>query len=288
MMVRKAVIPTAGFGTRFLPVTRSVPKNMLPVWDRPSIHLTVEEAVRAGIEHVILVLAHGQEAISHYFDRLTELEQALESKGSVEMLRQMVEISRMVEISCVYQKRQLGPGHAVLTARAIVGNDPFAVLFPDDLIFSAAPTIARMVDLFIERRSPVIAVSEAPDETIPAKGIVDARQVEDRVLEIVGLVEKPALEDAPSNLGIVGRYVLPPEVFDALDSTRPSAGGEIWLTDAIASLLPTGKAYAYRFPGVHFDVGTPEGLLRASVHVALQQEDRAPGLREWLRQQIDR
>ena len=287
MVVRKAVIPTAGFGTRFLPVTRSVPKNMLPVWDRPSIHLTVEEAVRAGIEHVIFVLAHGQEAIGHYFDRLPELEQALESRGAVDMLRHMVEISEMAEISCVYQERQLGPGHAVLSARAAVGDEPFAVLFPDDLIFSAAPTIAGMMDLFAERRSIVIAVAEASDETIPAKGIVDARRVDDRVLEIVGLVEKPALEDAPSNLGIVGRYVLPPEVFDTLDSTRPSAGGEIWLTDAIAALLTTGKGYAYRFPGVHFDVGTPEGLLRASVHVALQQEDRAPDFREWLRQQID-
>lgn len=288
MTVRKAVVPTAGFGTRFLPVTRSVPKNMLPVWDRPGIHLTVEEAVGAGIEHVIFVLAHGQEAISHYFDRLPELEQALESRGSCDTLRQMVQISGMAEISYVHQKLPLGPGHAVLTARAAVGDEPFAVLFPDDLIFSAAPTIARMVDLFNERRSAVIAVAEASDETIPAKGIVDAREVEDRVLEIVGLVEKPALEEAPSNLGIVGRYVLPPEVFDALDSTRPGAGGEIWLTDAIAALLPTGKAYAYRFPGVHFDVGTPEGLLRASVHAALQQEDRAPDFREWLRRQIDR
>ena len=286
-MVRKAVIPTAGFGTRFLPVTRSVPKNMLPVWDRPSIHLTVEEAVRAGIEHVIFVLSHGQEAIGRYFARLPELEQALESRGAREVLRRMIDISEMTEISYVYQERQLGPGHAILTARDAVGDEPFAVLFPDDLIFSAAPTIARMMDLFAERRSAVIAVAEASDEAVPSKGIVDARQVDDRLLEIVGLVEKPALEDAPSNLGIVGRYVLPPEVFDALESVRPGAGGEIWLTDAIAALLPTRKTYAYRFPGVHFDVGTPEGLLRASVHTALQ-EDRAPGLREWLRQQIDR
>ena len=286
MRVRKAVIPTAGFGTRFLPVTRSVPKNMLPVWDRPSIHLTVEEAAGAGMEHIIFVLSHGQEAIGRYFDRLPELEQALESRGAREVLRRMISISEMAEISYVYQKQQLGPGHAVLTARDAIGGEPFAVLFPDDLIFSAAPTIARMIDLFAERRSAVIAVAEAPDETIPAKGIVDARQVGDRILQIVGLVEKPALEEAPSNLGIVGRYVLPPEVFDALDSTRPGAGGEIWLTDAIAALLPASKAYAYRFPGVHFDVGTPEGLLRASVHTALRQEDRAPDFREWLRRQL--
>ena len=286
MRVRKAVIPTAGFGTRFLPVTRSVPKNMLPVWDRPSIHLTVEEAARAGIEHVIFVLTHGQEAVVHYFDRLPDLEHTLESRGAHDVLRQMIEISQMAEISYVYQERQLGPGHAVLTARAAVGGEPFAVFFPDDLILSDTPAIGDMIDLFADRRTSVVAVAEVPDEAVPTKGIVDAKPVSDRVSEILGLVEKPALEDAPSNLGIVGRYVLPPEVFDALDSVRPGAGGEIWLTDAIAALLPTRKAYAYRFPGVHFDVGTPEGLLRASVHAALQQEDLAPDFREWLRRQI--
>ena len=286
MRVRKAIVPTAGFGTRFLPVTRSVPKNMLPVWDRPSIHLAVEEAARAGIEHVVLVISHGQEAIRHYFDRLPELEQALQSRGAYDVLRQMIEISEMAEISYVYQKRQLGPGHAVLTARAAVGSEPFAVFFPDDLILSDTPTIADMIELFADRRSSIVAVAEVADELVPSKGIVDPRPVDDRVLEVVGLVEKPALEEAPSNLGIVGRYVLPPDVFEALESVKPGAGGEIWLTDAIAALLPARKAYAYRFPGVHFDVGTPEGLLKASVHAALHDEDRSPGFREWLRHQV--
>ncbi len=286
MRVRKAIVPTAGFGTRFLPVTRSVPKNMLPVWDRPSIHLTVEEAARAGIEHVIFVLTHGQEAIGYYFDRLPELEQALESRGAYDVLQQMIDISEMAEISYVYQKRQLGPGHAVLTARAAVGGEPFAVFFPDDLILSDTPTIADMIELFADRRSSIIAVAEVPDEMVPAKGIIDPKPVDDRVLEVVGLVEKPALEEAPSNLGIVGRYVLPTDVFEALESVKPGAGGEIWLTDAIAALLPARKAYAYRFPGVHFDVGTPEGLLKASVHAALHDEDRSPGFREWLQRQI--
>ena len=259
---------------------------MLPVWDRPSIHLTVEEAARAGIEHVIFVLTHGQEAIGHYFDRLPELEQALESRGAYDVLQQMIGISEMAEISYVYQKRQLGPGHAVLTARAAVGGEPFAVFFPDDLILSDTPTIADMIELFADRRSSIIAVAEVPDEMVPAKGIIDPKPVDDRVLEVVGLVEKPALEEAPSNLGIVGRYVLPTDVFEALESVKPGAGGEIWLTDAIAALLPARKAYAYRFPGVHFDVGTPEGLLKASVHAALHDEDRSPGFREWLQRQI--
>ncbi len=283
MSIRKAVIPVAGFGTRFLPITRSIPKNMLPVLDRPSIHLIVEEAVQAGIEHVVFVLTRGQEAIGHYFDRLPALEQTLESRGDDDMLQRMIDISEMAEISYVYQKRPLGPGHAVLTARAAVGGEPFAVFFPDDLIMSGAPTIARMIDLFDELQSSVIAVAEVPDDVVPSKGIVDRRPVDDGVFEVVGLVEKPSVDDAPSNLGIVGRYVLTPEVFDALDSAPPGTGGEIWLTDAISTLLATQKVYAYQFPGRLFDVGIPLGLQMASVYTALQMEDLAPPLRSWLK-----
>ena len=283
MSVRKAVIPAAGFGTRFLPVTRSVPKNMLPVLDRPSIHLTIEEAANAGIEHIVFVLTHGQEAIGHYFDRLPELEQALETRGEYEILQQMIDISEMAEISYVYQKRRLGPGHAVLTAKAAIGDEPFAVFFPDDLILSDVPTIGRMVELFEERKRTIVAVAEASDDMIPSKGIIDPRPEADRVLEVVGLVEKPSVEEAPSNLGIVGRYVLTPDVFDALESVRPGAGGEIWLTDAISMLLATQKVYAYQFPGKLFDVGTPLGLQMASVYAALQREDLAPTLRSWLK-----
>ena len=283
MSVRKAVIPAAGFGTRFLPVTRSVPKNMLPVLDRPSIHITVEEAANAGIQHIVFVLTHGQEAIGHYFDRLPELEQALESREEYGILQQMVDISEMAEISYVYQKRQLGPGHAVLMARAVIGSEPFAVFFPDDLIFSDVPTMARMIELFGERERSIVAVAEVSDETIPSKGIIDPRPVGDRVFEVAGLVEKPSVEEAPSNLGIVGRYVLTPEVFDALESVRPGSGGEIWLTDALEMLLGTQKVYAYRFPGTQFDVGTPLGLQMASIYAALQRDELAAPLRAWLK-----
>lgn len=282
MKVRKAVIPAAGFGTRFLPATRSVPKVMFPILDRPAIHYAVEEAARAGIEHIVFVVAHGQEAIGQYFDRVPELEQALERRGHLAVLKQMLEISEMAEISYVYQKQPLGLGHAVLTARAAIGREPFAVFLPDDLIWSDAPTIGEMIELFSEHGSSIVAVKEVPDEAVPNLGIVDAERIDDRVSRIVGLVEKPSLEEAPSNLAIIGRYVLTPEVFDALARVRPGALGEVQLTDAISTLLSTQGVFAYRFPGAHFDVGTPIGLLKASVYLALQREDLSDDLRGWM------
>ena len=282
MKVRKAVIPAAGFGTRFLPATRSIPKVMIPVLDKPAIHYAVEEAAQAGIEHIVLVITHGQEAVGRYFERLPELEQALERRGHDAILKQMIDISDLAEISYVYQKQQLGLGHAVLTAKAAVANEPFAVFLPDDLIWSETPTIGRMLELFAEYESSVIAVKEVPDEAVSSLGIIDPRPVDDSVSRIAGLVEKPSLDEAPSKLAIIGRYVLTPEVFDAIEMARPGALGEIQLTDAIAMLLSTQKAYAYRFPGVHFDVGTPLGLLKASVYATLQREDLSDDFKEWL------
>tara|TARA_Y100000588_G_C14266438_1_gene930136 strand:- start:1588 stop:2448 length:861 start_codon:yes stop_codon:yes gene_type:complete len=283
MTVRKAVIPTAGFGTRFLPVTRSIPKNMLPVLDRPSIHLTVEEAAKAGIEHIVFVLTHGQEAIGHYFDRLPELEQRLKARGDSEILEQMVAISDMAEISYVYQKQQLGPGHAVLAAKSAIGHEPFAVFFPDDLILSEVPTIATMIDMFNKYGQSVIAVARVEDETIPSKGIINPQLLQDNIYQVLDLIEKPTIQDAPSNLAIVGRYVLTEDIFDALESLNPTAGGEIWLTDAISELLKTQKVYGYEFPGIQFDVGTPIGLQMASVYEALRREDTSNQFRNWIK-----
>ena len=282
MRVRKAVIPAAGFGTRFLPATRSVPKVMLPVLDTPAIHHSVAEAAQAGIERIVVVISAGHEATGQYFGRVAALEAALENRGNERLLRQMVEISEMAEVSCVYQKQALGLGHAVLTARDSVGDEPFAVFLPDDLIWSETPTIGRMIDIFDERGSSVIAVKEVPDEAVSSLGIVDPRPMSDTLSEVVGVVEKPRLEDAPSNLAIIGRYVLTPEVFDALDRVRPGAIGEIQLTDALAAVIPTQRAYAYRFSGVHFDVGTPLGLLKASIYAAMQRQDMAADLKSWL------
>ena len=282
MKVRKAVIPVAGFGTRFLPASRSVPKAMFPVYDTPAVHYAVQEAAEAGIEQVVFVVSPHQEAVGAYFDRMPELESALEQRGSDALLRRMRGISEMAEISYVDQREQLGLGQAILTARSAVGDEPFAVFLPDDIIWAEAPTIGRMIELFGQSGSSVIAVKEVPDELVTNLGIVEPKLVEGNVYEVLGMVEKPSLAEAPSNLAIIGRYVLPPRVFEMLETTTPGAIGEIQLTDAIAMLLPTQKAYAYRFTGVHFDVGTPLGMLKASVHAALQKDELATELREWL------
>ena len=282
MKVRKAVIPVAGFATRFLPASRSVPKVMFPVLETPVVHFAVKEAVEAGIEHVVFVVSPGQGAIRAYFDRMPDLEDALEQRGDVARLERMLDIAGMAETSYVLQDKQLGLGHAVLTARNAVGEEPFAVFLPDDVIWADAPTIGEMIDIFDERAGSVIAIKEVPAEAVPSLGIIEPMHIEDEVYEVKGLVEKPTLAEAPSNRAIIGRYVLTPQVFEMLERTPPGAIGEIQLTDAIASLLRTEKAYAYRFPGVHFDVGTPLGLLKASVYAALQREDMADKMREWL------
>ena len=281
MKVRKAVIPVAGFGTRFLPATRSVPKLMLPVFDTPAIHFAVEEAVRAGIEQIVIVVSEHQEAINAYFSRIPDLEAALEKKGEHELLERMRAIPELAEISYVRQEEQLGLGHAVLTARGLVGDELFAVLLPDDIIWDNTPTIGRMKELFAKHDSTVISVKEVPDESVPSLGIIKPGGVDGRVYEVTGLVEKPTLAEAPSNLAIIGRYVLTPQVFDALGRVPPRAAGEVQLTDAIAMLMPSQKVYAYRFPGYHIDAGTPLGLLKASFYAALQRENIGDGLREW-------
>ncbi len=285
LKVRKAVIPAAGFGTRFLPATRSVPKVMLPVLDTPTIHFAVEEAARAGIEKIVLVLSEGQDAVvGGYFGHVPDLERALERRGDRALLDRMRAISDMADVSYVYQREALGLGHAVLMANDLVGDEPFAVFLPDDLIFHDSPTIGAMVDLYHEHGGSVIAVKEVPDEAVPHLGIVDPVPVTDRVSEIVRMVEKPALADAPSNLAIIGRYVLSPRVFEELRRVTPGALGELQLTDAIAAVLRSEKAYAYRFPGVHFDTGTPLGLLKASIHVALQRDATSADLSSWLKE----
>ena len=282
MKIQKAVIPTAGFATRLLPATRTVPKQMMPVLDRPAIHYTVEEAVQAGIRQIVLVISPGQESIVAYFDSLRELEGVLERKGETELLEEMRQISKMADVSHVYQEKPLGLGHAVLMAREAVGDEPFAVFLPDDVIWSADSTVGRMVEIFGERGGSVIGVREVPDGEISSLGIIDPRPVEESLFRVEGLVEKPSLQEAPSRLAIVGRYVLTPEVFEMLEKVRPGALGEIQLTDAISMLLSEQDVYAYRFPGAHFDVGTPLGLLKTSVYAALKREDVSDEFRAWI------
>ena len=282
MEVSKAIVPVAGFGTRFLPATKAVPKALIPVLDTPPIHHAVREAAEAGIEHVTLVMSQGQEAIAHYFGRYGDLESTLERTGKTEMLELVQGISEMADISYVHQHEQRGLGDAVLSARPIVGDEPFALLLPDDVILGGPSATEGMIEMYAEKGASVIALREVPDEKVPSLGIVEAEQIDERTYEVRSLVEKPALEDAPSNLAVIGRYVLTPQIFDALDVTEPGAGGEIQITDAMSRLLRTQGIYGYEFPGVHFDVGTPLGLLKASVYAALQREDLSSDLRAWL------
>ena len=282
MNVRKAVIPVAGFGTRFLPVTKAVPKALLPVLDTPVIHLAVEEAAAAGIEHVVMVVSPHQEAIGAYFDGPTDLERMLERQGRHGLLERMPDFSNAVEITYVEQHEPLGNGHAVLVAKQSVGDEPLAVMLPDDVIRGGDSTIGRMIEIYGETGGPVIGVAETPEETIPQKGVVAPTSQNGRVYEISGLVEKPSIEEAPSNLAVVGRYVLPPAIFHALERTRPGAGGEIWLADGIAELLNTHRGTAYRFPGDLFDTGVPAGMLKASIREALDRDDISREIRAYI------
>ena len=287
MRVRKAVVPAAGYGTRFLPATRSVPKVMLPVLDTPPVHFVVEEAVSAGIEEVVFVQSPGQDALRAYFDRHPDLEQALERRGSTDLAQRMAAVSQMAEIRYVVQGEQLGLGHAVLTARDLVGDEPFAVFLPDDLIWSDVPTIGSMIQVFEERHNSVLAVKEVAEEAIPSLGIIAHEPVSGRVSKVLGMVEKPPVEEAPSNLAIIGRYILTPDVFDALAEVKPAAVGEIQLTDAIAMLLPTQGVSAFRFPGYHIDAGVPLGLLKASIYSALRSQELSLELRQWLAEALE-
>ena len=281
MKAGTAVIPAAGLGTRFLPTTRSVPKVLLPVVDTPVIHLAVAEAAAAGIGRVVVVVSPGQEAVAGYFREMPGLEEALRRRGREELLDLMAETAGLAEVESVVQEEALGLGNAVLMSRPLVGDEPFAVILPDDVIWGRPPTIGVMAEMVEDKGGSVIAVREASRERLSSLGVVDAVPAGDRLYEVRGVVEKPRPEEAPSNLAIVGRYVLAPEVFDLLESTPPGTGGEVQLTDAIAALLPSQSVYAYRFPGVHVDVGTPSGLLKASIYESLQRPELAEEIRAW-------
>ena len=287
MSIRKAIIPAAGFGTRFLPVTRTIPKVMLPVLNEPAIQFSVREAADAGIEHIVFVISRGQEATNDYFQPVPLLERALEERGNADLLKEMRDISSMMQTTFVYQDEPLGLGHAVLMAKDEIGDEPFAVFLPDDIIWADSPPIGDMIKVFSEQKSSVIAVKQVPDEAIPSLGVIDPEPLNDKVYRIKGMVEKPRLEDAPSNLAIVGRYVLTPEVFDALKQAPPGAIGEIQLTDAIEAVRAEQGAYAYKIVADHFDVGTPLGMLKASVYAALKRDDMARELKAWLKPMLN-
>jgi UTP--glucose-1-phosphate uridylyltransferase len=283
MKVRQAVIIAAGRGTRFLPLTRSLPKEMLPLIDRPLIHYAVEEALGSGIEQIIIVTARGKPSMEDYFDRSLELELFLERKGDSERLHQMRELARLADVCYIRQKEQLGLGHAVFTARGIVGGEPFAVILPDDIIESRVPSLRRMIEIYDRYAAGVVAVETVGDADTRKYGIIEPEPVADRVYRVLSLVEKPEPAGAPSRLGIVGRYVFTPQIFEALAETPPGRGGEIQITDAIQRLLDRQDFYAFELEGTRYDTGTPVGWLKANIALALQRPDMGPDLREYLK-----
>ncbi|MCI0777250.1 MAG: UTP--glucose-1-phosphate uridylyltransferase GalU [Chloroflexi bacterium] len=283
MKLRKAVILTAGYGTRLLPATKAQPKAILPIVDKPTIQYAVEEAVASGLDEIVIVMSAGQHVIEDHFDRSWDLERALEAKGDQARLEQLRSISDLADIAYVRQQEQRGIGDAVLTTRHIIGREPFVLFFPDDVIASETPVAKQLVDTFHERGGSVIAVEEVAREDIESYGIVDGEPIDDRVYKLRGLVEKPKLEDAPTNLGIVGRYALTPEIFDVLEETPPGKAGEIQITDGLGLLLKRQPMFALQFEGRRYDTGRPLGLIKASIELALARDDVGPGLREFLR-----
>jgi UTP--glucose-1-phosphate uridylyltransferase len=283
MKIRKAVVTAAGWGTRFLPITRSLPKEMLPLVDKPLIQFAVEEAVEAGIEQVIVVTAPGKKAIQDHFGGSPDLESFLEKKRDSEQLRQLRALPRIADIRFVPQPEPRGLGHAILITEKAVGDEPFAVILPDDIIDGKVSVLKGMIAVFEKYGGGVVAVERVCDEDTRKYGIIKAGKIADKVYRVLDLVEKPAPSRALSRLGIVGRYILTPQVFDALKVTPPGVGNEIQLTDALARLLHRHELYAYEFAGVRYDTGTPLGWLQANIALALKRPDLAPGLKEYLK-----
>lgn len=273
MKVRKAIIPAAGLGTRFLPATKAQPKEMLPIVDKPTLQYIIEEAVASGIEEVLIIIGRNKNSIQDHFDKSVELELELESKGKAELLEEVRRISNMVQIHYVRQIEPKGLGHAVLCAKSFIGNEPFAVLLGDDIVYSEKPCLQQMIETYDEYKTSILGVQEVAESEVNKYGIVDGKFIEDRVYKVKDLVEKPAVEDAPSNIAILGRYIINPAIFEILENTKPGKGGEIQLTDALKELAKKEAMYAYVFEGRRYDVGDKQGFLEATVEYALRKPE---------------
>ena len=280
--VRKAVFPAAGLGTRFLPATKAQPKEMLPLVDKPTIQYGVEEALASGVDNMILVTGRGKNAIEDHFDVNIELETFLESRGKLEQLEAIRKVSNLINFAYVRQGEPLGLGHAVLTTRALVGDEPFAVILGDDVIDADPPALRQMVKVFDEVQGPVLAVERVADDQVSSYGIIDAEPMADGVYRIRDLVEKPSRQEAPSNLAIIGRYILTPDIFETLAKTKRDKSGEIQLTNGLRALLQRRPLYACEIKGVRHDTGNKLGFLKAVVHFALKRPDLAGPFREYL------
>lgn len=273
MKVRKAIIPAAGLGTRFLPATKAQPKEMLPIVDKPTIQYIIEEAIASGIEEILIITGRNKKCIEDHFDKSIELEMELAKSGKEDLLELVKDISDMVDIHYIRQKEPKGLGHAIYCAKAFVGNEPFAVLLGDDIVDSEKPCLKQLMDCYSEYKTSILGVQTVPEKDVNKYGIVDGIHIEDRVYKVKNLVEKPSLEDAPSNVAILGRYIITPQIFDILENTKPGKGGEIQLTDALKILISNEAMYAYNFEGRRYDVGDKLGFLEATVEYAMKREE---------------
>lgn len=283
--VRKAVFPAAGLGTRFLPATKAIPKEMLSLVDKPIIQYGVEEALAAGCDEIIIVTGRGKTPMEDHFDTSFELEAMLERRGKTELLEMIRRVSHMAKITYVRQKEALGLGHAVLTAKKLVGDEPFAVLLPDDVIDAEVPCLKQMIQVYDAKQGSVLATQVIDGPEISAYGVLDGvvDDQDSRIMKVSGMVEKPKFEEAPSKNAIIGRYILTPRIFELLERTQPGAGGELQLTDGIKSLLEFEHVYGFNFDGIRHDAGDKFGMLKATVEFALKRNDLGPKFREYLK-----
>ncbi|MBS4198396.1 UTP--glucose-1-phosphate uridylyltransferase GalU [Bacillus sp. FJAT-49732] len=288
MKVRKAIIPAAGLGTRFLPATKAMPKEMLPIVDKPTIQYIIEEAIESGIEDIIIVTGKGKRAIEDHFDHSFELEQNLYEKGKFDLLNEVQKSSQLVDIHYIRQKEPKGLGHAIWCARKFIGNEPFAILLGDDIVQAEKPCLKQMIEQYERYNASILGVQSVPKNDVSRYGIVDVNKIGERFYNVNNLIEKPSEEEAPSNLAIMGRYILNPRVFEILADQKPGAGGEIQLTDAIATLNHYEAVFAYDFEGVRYDVGEKLGFIQTTIEFALQREDIKKDLLDYLTSVLDR
>ncbi|MBY6037219.1 UTP--glucose-1-phosphate uridylyltransferase GalU [Fictibacillus nanhaiensis] len=284
MNIKKAIIPAAGLGTRFLPATKAMPKEMLPIVDTPTIQYIVEEAVKSGIEDIIIVTGKGKRAIEDHFDVSIELEQNLFEKGKLGLLETVQKSSNLVDIHYIRQKEPRGLGHAIWCARKFIGDEPFAVLLGDDIVKSDKPCLQQLMEQYKQHQASVIGVQEVAKEHVSRYGIIDGKKISDRLYSLMNVVEKPRQEEAPSSIAIMGRYILTPRIFELLENQSPGTGGEIQLTDAIAELIGLEDVYAYNFDGVRYDVGEKLGFIKTTIDFALQRDELKHDLLNYLSQ----
>lgn len=281
--VKKAIIPAAGLGTRFLPATKAQAKEMLPIVDKPTLQYIIEEAIASGIEEILIVTGRNKKCIEDHFDRSVELELELEKKGKSDMLEMVQDISNMVNIHYIRQKEPKGLGHAVHCAKSFIGNEPFAVLLGDDIVDAKTPCLKQMINAYDEYKTSILGVQQVDKDKVNKYGILDVKYIEDRVYKVKDMVEKPAIEEAPSNIAILGRYIITPAIFDILENQEPGKGGEIQLTDALQTLATKEAIYAYNFEGRRYDVGDKLGFLEATVDFALKRPELRDDFVEFLK-----